>query len=236
MEANAYSGRWFEFFHRGISEARTTREVDFVCACAPLPRFRDVLDVCCGMGRHARALGSRGYSVTGIERDALAFAKARELARGPTYIRADIRDYLPNPCAYDVAIVMSQSFGYFSPATNRGVLRRLTTGLREGGRVILDLWNPEFFVARQGKRDFELAEGIVRERKHVENNRLFVRLDYPDGGADEFEWELFTPTEMSSLADSIGLALIVCCTEFDIAAKPCPEKTRTQFVLERRTE
>lgn len=188
------------------------------------------------MGRHARALARRGYSVTGIERDALAFAKAQELAGGPTYIRADIRDYLPKPCAYDAAIVMSQSFGYFSPATNREVLRRLTTGLGEGGRFIIDLWNPEFFVNHQGERDFESYDGTVHEQKHMENNRLFVRLDYPDGTADEFDWQLFTPTEMSSLADSIGLDLIVCCTDFDTATKPCLENPRIQFVLEHRTE
>jgi SAM-dependent methyltransferase len=233
VEPNAYPDRWFRFFHTGITDARTTREVEFICACAPLPHFRNVIDVCCGMGRHARALANRGYSVTGIERNALAVAKARELGNGPSYVQADIRNYQPSPCTFDVAIIMSQSFGYFSPTTNRDVLRRLTTGLREGGRVILDLWSPEFFTAHQGERDFESPAGIVRERKRMEHGRLFVHLDYPGGGADEFEWELFTPAKMSSLAESIGLALIVCCTDFDTAMKPYPEQPRIQFVLER---
>jgi hypothetical protein len=69
----------------------------------------------------------------------------------------------------------------------------------------------------------------------VEDGRLFVHLDYPDGGADEFEWALFTPAEMSSLAESIGLTLTVCCTDFDTAVKPCPAKPRIQFVLERNS-
>ena len=233
-EPNSYSHRWFKFFHIGIAETRTTQEIDFVCACAPLPCFRKVVDVCCGMGRHARALFSRGYSVTGVERDAVAIARARELAGGPSYIQADVRDYQPDLCAYDLAIVMSQSFGYFDAATNRDLLRRLATGVREGGRVILDLWSPEFFATHQGERDFELPDGIVRERKRVEDGRLFVHLDYPDGGHDDFEWQLFTPLEMSSLADSVGLALIVSCTDFDMAVEPCPTKPRIQFVLERR--
>jgi SAM-dependent methyltransferase len=233
VEANTYSERWFRFFHTGITDARTIREVEFICASAPLPGFRNVIDVCCGTGRHARVLVKRGYSVTGIERNALAIAKARELGDGPNYIQTDIRDYQPNPGAYDVAVIMSQSFGYFSPTTNRDVLRRLTTGVREGGRIILDLWNPEFFTRHQGERDFELSEGIVRERKRVEDGRLFVHLDYPNGGADEFEWELFTPAEMSSLSASLGLALIICCTDFDVAVKPSPEHPRIQFVLER---
>ncbi|HYY36071.1 MAG TPA: class I SAM-dependent methyltransferase, partial [Candidatus Binatia bacterium] len=112
--------------------------------------FRKVADVCCGMGRHARALSQQGYSVIGIDRDADVIAKARALAGGPTYVNADVRDYRPDPGGFDVAMIMSQSFGYFDPTTNREVLGRLADGVREGGRVILDLWSAEFFVARQG--------------------------------------------------------------------------------------
>jgi SAM-dependent methyltransferase len=234
FEPNSYSHHWFKFFHSGIAETRTTREVDFVCACAPLPCFRKVVDVCCGMGRHARALFQRGYSVTGVERDALAIARARELAGGPSYLQTDVRDYQPAISAYDLAIVMSQSFGHFDAATNRDVLRRLATGVREGGRVVLDLWSPEFFATHQGERKFELPNGIVRERKRVEDGRLFVHLDYPDGGHDDFEWQLFTPSEMISLTDSIGLTHIISGTDFDLAVEPCPAKPRIQLVLERR--
>jgi SAM-dependent methyltransferase len=231
--ANSYSERWFSFFHAGIAESRTVQEVDFVCACAPLPGYRKVLDVCCGMGRHARALCSRGYSVTGVERDAAAIARARELANGPSYIRADVRDYEPEASAYDVAIIMSQSFGHFDDATNRDLLRRLALSVREGGRVILDLWSPEFFVTHQGEREFDLPDGIVRESKRVEDDRLFVHLDYPEGGHDDFEWQLFTPSQMKTLADSVGLTLSVFCTDFDTRKKPSAAKPRMQFVLER---
>ena len=231
--ANSYSERWFSFFHAGIAESRTVQEVGFICACAPLPEFSKVLDLCCGMGRHARALSGRGYSVTGVERDTAAIGRARELAGGPNYIQADVRDYQPEASAYDVAIIMSQSFGYFDAATNRDLLRRLGMGVREGGRVILDLWNPEFFVTHQGERKFDLPDGIVREMKRVEGDRLFVHLDYPDGGSDDFEWQLFTPSEMRSLAESVELHLAIACTDFDAATKPSPENPRIHFVLQK---
>ena len=233
-ELNAYSSEWFEFFHIGIDETRTIRETEFVCRCATLPEFREILDVCCGMGRHARTLSSRGYSVTGIDRDSDAITKARELAGGPSYVHADIRDYRPAPGTFDVAIVMSQSFGYFDPTTNRDVLGRLAAGLREGGRVILDLWNHEFFAAHQGERELETASGVVRESKRLNGDRLRVQLDYPDGAHEEFEWQLFPPAQMIALAQSVGLGLMLSCTDFDMAAEPCPAKPRIQFVLERR--
>jgi SAM-dependent methyltransferase len=128
-EPNAYSCRWFEFFHIDINEARTIQETAFIRGCVPLPDFRKVADVCCGMGRHARALSKHGYSVIGIDRDADVIAKARALAGGPTYVNADVRDYRPDPGGFDVAMIMSQSFGYFDATTNREVLGRLTDGV-----------------------------------------------------------------------------------------------------------
>jgi SAM-dependent methyltransferase len=126
------------------------------------------------MGRHARALSKHGYSVIGIDRDADVIAKARALAGGPSYVNADIRDYQPESAAFDAAIVMSQSFGYFDATTNQEVLGRLADGLREGGRVILDLWNAEFFVAHQGQYELKTPSGVVRETKRAGEDR-FVR-------------------------------------------------------------
>jgi SAM-dependent methyltransferase len=230
---NSYSQRWFESFQVGISEERTGREVAFVCACAPLPDFQKVLDVCCGAGRHARALAARGYTVTGVERDAAAVARGRELEGGPGYIQANVRDYRPEAAAYDLAIVMSQSFGYFDAATNRDLLQWLANGIRHGGRIILDLWNPEFFAAHQGQRDLQTPAGLVHETKRVVDGRLFVRLDYPGSGQDDFEWQLFTIAEMRSMAKSVGLHLTIACTDCDATTIPSPENPRVQFVLER---
>ena len=130
-------------------------------------------------------------------------------------------------------IVMGQSFGYFNSATNRDVLGRLASGIRKHGRIVLDLWNPEFFAAHQGERDLKTSRGIVHERKHVDGGRLFVHLDYPDHTHDQFEWQLFTPEQMRQVADSAGLVLLISCTNFDLTTLPSPTNPRIQFLLER---
>jgi len=185
------------------------------------------------MGRHAQALSKHGYSVIGIDRDADVIAKARALAGGPTYINADVRDYRPDARACDVAMIMSQSFGYFGATTNREMLGRLAAGVREGGRVILDLWSAEFFLAHQGRYEFKTPGGVVRETKRVEEDRLLVYLDYPDGTEDNFEWQLFSPAQMISMAESVGLRQLLACTDFDETTSPCPTNPRVQFVFER---
>jgi SAM-dependent methyltransferase len=232
-QTNSYSANWFEYFHIGIDEARTSREIDFVLSCVPLSEFQNVWDVCCGTGRHARALSKRGYVVTGIDRDTSAIEKARQLGSAGNYIIADVRDHQPAPEAFDAVIVMGQSFGHFDEATNRDVLRRLAHAVRNGGRIVLDLWNSEFFKAHQGERDLETSQGIVCESKRFEDGRLFVELNYPDGTREKFEWQLFTPQEMERLAKAVGLRVLISCSGFDSKKLPTPGDPRIQFVLER---
>ena len=95
-----------------------------------------------------------------------------------------------------------------------------------GGRVILDLWNQEFFAAHQGERDLDTSRGRVRQTKRLKGDRLFVQLDYPDGAQEEFEWQLFTPTKMNALAQSVGLNLLFACTDCDPKIAPSPANPR----------
>jgi len=231
-EPNTYSQRWFEFFHVSISEGRTIRETAFICRCAPLPAFRKVADLCCGMGRHARALSKHGYSVIGIDRDADIIAKARALAGGPTYINADIRCYRPTAGMFDIAMIMSQSFGYFDAATNREVLGRLADGVREHGRVILDLWRADFLSVIRAAMSSRHLGGVVRETKRIGEDRLFVHLDYPDGGHENFEWQLFSTEQIDSMAESVGLMLLRPCADFDETTPPSSDNPRVQFLFE----
>lgn len=231
-EPNAYLPQWFEFFHVGIDDSRTQRETQFVCSCAPLPVFTKILDVCCGMGRHTRELSRCGYTVTGLDRDPEAIARARKLGSGENYVVADIREYRAAPETFDAAIVMGQSFGHFDSATNRDILQNLRSGVRKPGRVILDIWNPEFFAVHQGKRELNTPRGVVRETKRVNGGRLFVELEYPGGNHEQFEWELFTPEQMEELAKDAGLNLLIACSGFDSNNLPSPGDPRIQFVLQ----
>src|SRR5947209_2536799 len=107
-ESNTYSPAWFTNFHVSIPAARTEHEAAFVRSCCPLPVFPRLLDVCCGMGRHARVLAAHGYTVTGIERDKCAVEVAREQGGGPSYLETDIRDYTPQSSACDAVLILSQ--------------------------------------------------------------------------------------------------------------------------------
>ena len=92
------------------------------------------LDLAAGEGRNAVWLAGRGWRVTAVDFSGVAIDKARKLAgdRGVTveWVQADLRDYQPEPGAYDLVVV---SYVHLQPADRAEVLRRATAALAAHG-------------------------------------------------------------------------------------------------------
>ena len=239
MEVNAYSRLWFEMFLRKQSPEWTAREVDFVARQAPQPTYRTLLDICCGEGRHAIPLAERGYDVTGLDRDQVALAVARERAdaQGVSIhvVEGDMRDLAASVAGpFDVCVCLWQSFGYFDATTNEDILRQMGDLLRPGGRLILDIYHPGYFAAHQGVRTTERNGRAITISERLDGSHLSVDIDYgSDVPPDRMEWELYTPDAIQALAALHGLQTILTCTLCDETQVPTPDMIRMQLVFER---
>jgi SAM-dependent methyltransferase len=127
-----------------------------------------VLDACCGPGRHSLEFASRGYRVTGIDITEAYLEAAREsaaawnVAAKTRFLHADIRKFEARE-AFDLAINLYTSFGYFADqAEDLAALRRLRGVLKDGGALILETTGKETAV-----RDFTPGESFERGGWHV---------------------------------------------------------------------
>ena len=228
---SAYSSTWFELFMDSVEPAQTVREVEFLSRQLPLLRFRRLLDVCCGTGRHAARLAKRGYDVTGIDVNECAVARA---PRGFKILAHDMRRIDQLDGDFDAVLLLWQSFGQFDDATNLDVLRQIAQKLVPGGRFVLDIYHRGFFETRLATRIHDRLGRTITERKHMTGPRLVVELEYGAGDGDRFEWHVFTPEEIAEVARSVGLHAIVRCTEFDESLPPSADRPRMQIVFEKR--
>lgn len=230
---NAYTPTWFELFLTSQTHDRTAHEVDFLTRVLPAPPGR-LLDVCCGYGRHAAPLADAGYDVVGIDRDERAIARARSLHAHDraTFLAHDMTRLNELPGPFDGIICMWQSFGYHDAATNADILRQMAELLTSGGRVVLDLYNRDFFGTRQGERT-TIQEGVeIVTRQRLDEDRLIVDLDYRDRDEREtFDWQVFTPDTITDLATSVGLEPVLACTAFDKSLPPSRDNPRMQMVF-----
>ena len=229
-----YSSLWFETFLHTVPEDQTDAEVAFLVRQLPVSLFPRVLDVCCGAGRHSVRLARAGYRVTGVDRDSGVLDRAETVdPENPQHVEGDMRDLGEVRGPFDVAMLLWQCFGYFTPEENDAVLSEVASQLSGGGRLVLDLYHREFFEAHQGTGTLERAGRKVVETKSMEGRRLTVHLDYGGGETDTFAWELFTPGELAECASRLGFHLVAACSGFDEAIPPSPDRPRFQAIFEK---
>lgn len=139
-----YFGREFWAFARHeYTSDRTRREVLYLAetleALAPGKR---VLDLGCGMGRHAIALARAGYRVTGIDVSEWAldraWAAAVEAGVHVDWRRLDLLKAQPWELPTADAAICIQAFGWGDDAEQLRMLRVLHSCLGPEGLLVLD--------------------------------------------------------------------------------------------------
>jgi len=110
-----------------------------------------VLDVACGSGRHLRWLASRGFAVTGLDRDAAALAALADVAET---IVADLEGG-PWPLAgrrFDAVVVTNYLWRPLAPA--------LLASLDEGGVYLHETFaDGQQHIGRPSRPEFLLRHG-----------------------------------------------------------------------------
>jgi SAM-dependent methyltransferase len=141
---------WTAFYPVMFSDARwavADGEVQSALSLLDMHAPVDVLDFCCGPGRHAIALAKLGHRVLGVDRTAFYLdvgkKKAKDTGVNVVFERADVRLFRRVE-AFDCALSLFTSFGYFQdPADDLRVLENVYASLRPGGKLLMDLSGKE---------------------------------------------------------------------------------------------
>jgi cyclopropane fatty-acyl-phospholipid synthase-like methyltransferase len=130
-----------------IPAERTVRDVDFILEELRLKPGSRVLDVCSGTGRHTIELAGRDVEAIGVELNpdyvALAEERSRQAGVKPRFVQGDVRT-VEFGSGYDGAILMWNSFGYFSDDEDRDLIGKVAAALRPGGRFLIELLNRDY--------------------------------------------------------------------------------------------
>ncbi len=133
MERDDWNQRWEERGHhyQGGPSGVLTAEL------ASMPPAR-ALDLACGGGRNAIWLAKHGWRVTAVDFSDTALDLARKLAaeRGVEveWVGADVREYEPEPGAFDLVLVC---YLHVPAAERRAVLARAASALAPGGTLVV---------------------------------------------------------------------------------------------------
>jgi SAM-dependent methyltransferase len=151
-----------EFWAAAVPASATAEEVDFLARALRTGRL---LDLPCGLGRHALALAGRGFQVTGIDlaKGAVEAARgrARELGVQAEFLVGDMRDPPPDG-PFDGAYCFGNSFSYLSHDDTKRFVRNVFQALRPGARWAIDTGTVAESLLRDVPQDRRMeAGGIV---------------------------------------------------------------------------
>ena len=166
---------------------------DTKLTCQEVDKFSDllqfkpediILDLCCGQGRHAIELATRGFKVEGFDRSHYLIQKARSIAKKENlsvrFKEGDARKLIYPADSFSVVMMLGNSFGYFETVQDdRRILKEIFRVLMPWGKLLLDVADGEFLRKNFQKRSWEWIDKklfVCRERSlSADRQRLISR-------------------------------------------------------------
>jgi len=229
-----------------VEDSNITREeVGLFSEVAELSPEDNILDLCCGQGRHSLELARRGFKyVEGMDRSHYLIQKAKARAKKESldvqFREGDARR-LPYPHDhFDVVMILGNSFGYFETLQDDlRVLKGVFKVLKPWGKILIDVADGEYLKRNFQPRSWEWVgkrHFVCRERSlSLDRQRLISRelISHVEKGiiADQFySVRLYTRDTMAELLNKAGFTDIAFCGELS----PDSKRNQDLGMMERR--
>lgn len=219
-------------------KAGASDEVRTMIGWLGLPDGASVLDLCCGMGRHALALADAGCRVTGIDLSGALLHEAERLdvARRVKWRQGDMRHLPYQAETFDAVVNLFTSFGYFQDdEQNLLVLKELHRVLKRGGRFIIDFLNPGDVRARLVPHSVRIEEGKrIEETRTIEDRYVRKRIVVSEEGREDRRYieqvKLYELSEFRRFLQEAGLVLEDVRGGYD-GLPYCPDSSRRLILI-----
>jgi SAM-dependent methyltransferase len=206
---------------------------------AMVPPGAALLDLCCGLGRHAIEFAKQGFRVTGVDitQSYLDFARDKALASNIELelINADILVF-NKPASFDLIVNLFNSFGYFEKhADNVQVLQHCFASLKPGGKLLMELYSKEV-VALHFKEgySFEQDDYSINVQQLIKNNWSWIECNWTvikDGMEKALSYShwLYSASELKDMLTTCGFENISFYG--NLAGIPFDQKAETLVIV-----
>ena len=212
-----FDDEYLERYRPFLDSEQSEREALFIAAALEVERGARVLDLGCGVGRHAVPMARRGFQVTGLDFNprylAGAEGAAREAGLSARWVAGDMRA-MGFEREFDGVYSWFTSFGYFTDEENERVVAGVAAALVAGGRFLIDVVNRDWLLLHRQHRTWTQRDDgtLLMEEVTLDlpNSRVRTRQTLIEAGgtpraAKSFDLRAYTCGELSALLRRHGL-------------------------------
>lgn len=136
----------YDYLFPALRFQQAEEEVNNILALTGF-RGSQILDLCCGPGRHALNLALKGFNVTCVDKSPYLLDKAKDGCKNENvnirFVEEDMRKFSQTE-KFDLVINLFTSFGYFEhKKDDEAVLKNIFESLKSGGKVVMELMGKE---------------------------------------------------------------------------------------------
>jgi len=199
------------YAHR--SDRAAAAEVAFLAGALQLPGGSRILDLCCGAGRHSRALASKGLHVVSLDLSMDLLRAGWKKTGRPFRVRGDARRLPFLDGRFDGVVNLFTSFGYFdAEEEDLAVLLEVARILRADGVLVLDFLNLQpTLEGLKPRTERRVGRSRVIEQRSYDSLRRRlekrIRIEEPRRPARELRESVraYAPRELAQLLERAGL-------------------------------
>lgn len=213
-----FDGHYKDIWKSIIPEELTKKEIDFMVPYFSLQPGSRVLDLMCGYGRHALALGRQGIAVTAVDNLADYIQEIGQTSTAEQLpveaVCAPVIGYRPEG-QYRLALCMGNSLNFFTREETVQLLTSVAASLQPGGQLLINSWSLAEIAFT--KKQFNSWEKIGALLFLSEAKLLFspARMEFdtitiaPDGQQEHKKGVdyIYSLNEMEAMLQEAGLQL-----------------------------
>jgi 2-polyprenyl-3-methyl-5-hydroxy-6-metoxy-1,4-benzoquinol methylase len=215
---NFFDGQYKDVWKALIPEQLTVKEVEFMLPYFNLQPGSKVLDIMCGYGRHAIALGEKGIEVTAVDNLSEYIDEIKKTVQERSLqvkaIKADAATYEADEM-FDLAICMGNSLNFFNAEDVEHIFKNIAAHLKPGGHLLINTWSLEEIATRTFK---EQSSGEIKGVKlestctyllHPTRIETISTMTGPDGKTETKSAVdyIFSVAEMETMLGNAGLIM-----------------------------
>lgn len=139
-----FDGYYKDIWKTLIPDELTIKEVDFMVPYFNLNAGSKVLDLMCGYGRHAIAMGRKGINSTAVDNLVEYIDEINTVIQKENLpvkaIQSSVLDFSTEE-KFDLVICMGNSINFFDLSEITGLLKKISSFLKPGGSFLINSWS-----------------------------------------------------------------------------------------------